>query len=93
MCAARMAKKNRQTNEPAAPMGPLGKARFMLEAGDVRRARHYAEEAASSGTDAEKADARVFLEHIQPDRAALLTVAIVLLMIMFAAWTAILRPH
>jgi hypothetical protein len=89
-----MARKNKQAGAaPAAPPGALGKARFMLEAGDVRRARQFAEEAAASGTDAEKAEARALLEHIRPDRAAILTVAIVLLMILFAAWLAILRPH
>ena len=96
MCAARMARKNKQTGDraaPAAPDGALGKARFMLESGDVRRARQYAEEAAANGSEAEKAEARALLDHIRPDRTAIVTVGIVLLMILFAAWIAILRAH
>jgi FimV-like protein len=72
---------------------PLAKARWMLEAGDVRRARALAQEAATTGPEAERAEARALLERIEPDRAALLTAAAVLAMILFAAWIAILRAH
>jgi hypothetical protein len=77
----------------AIPTTPLGKARWMLEAGDVRRARRYAEEAATTGPEAERAEARALLERIQPDRASLLVAAAVLVLIVFAAWIAILRAH
>lgn len=65
----------------------------MLAAGDVRRARELAEEALRTGPEPERADARALLEQIKPDRTALLTAAIVLGMIVLAAWLAILRPH
>jgi hypothetical protein len=63
----------------------------MLAAGDVRRARELAEEALRTGSERERVEARALLEQIKPDRAALLTVAIVLAMIVIAAWLAILR--
>ena len=65
----------------------------MLESGDVRRARRYAEEAAATGSEADKAEARALLDRIRPDRTAMFTVAVVLLMILFAAWMAILRAR
>lgn len=93
-----MARKNRQTAaargaSPAAPATALGKARWMLEAGDVRRAREYARQAASAGTEAEQAEGRALLELLKPDRAALLVIGGVLLLIVLAAWLAILRTH
>jgi FimV-like protein len=97
--ATRMAKKSRQAGVPDArrdvspgpPSTPLGRARWLLEVGDVRRARSLAEEAVKSGPEAERAEARALLDRLRPDRASILTVAIVLLLILFAAWAAILR--
>ena len=94
-----MARKNRQTAvarggaSPAAPATALGKARWMLEAGDVRRARQYAQGAARAGSEAERAEARALLERLAPDRTALLVIGGVLLMIVLAAWAAILRTR
>lgn len=91
-----MARKTRQaalSASPSAPPTALGKARFMLEAGDVRRARRYAQEAAGSGPEAERAEARALLERLTPDRGALLVAAGVLVLILIATWLAILRAH
>lgn len=91
-----MAKKGKDAPGPAGgttPATPLAKARWALEVGDVRRARQLAAEAASSGPEAERAEAKALLDHLGPDPRALLTVAIVLILIAFAAWAAILRTR
>src|SRR3954468_18757610 len=93
-CAPRMARKDRQKAPGVSatqPQTPLGKARWALEAGDVRRARQLAAEAARSGPEAERAEAQALLDRLGPDLAALLTAAAVLVLIVFAAWAAILR--
>jgi len=76
---------------PPQPQTALGKARWALEAGDVRRARQLAAEAARSGPEAERPEAEALLRKLGPDPRALLTVAIVLVLIAIAAWLAILR--
>ena len=88
-----MARKNETRREaPArAPPTSLGKARWLLEVGDVRRARAFAEQAAASGSEAEKAEARALLDRLAPDRGILLAAAAVLALIMVAAWVAILH--
>ena len=91
-----MAKKSKQPGDrrditAGRPETPLGRARWALEVGDVRRARQFAAEAAESGPEPERAEARALLERIKPDRAAILVVAVVLVLIAFAAWAAILR--
>jgi hypothetical protein len=89
-----MARKGRQTAPEVSatqPQTPLGKARWALEAGDVRRARQLAAEAARSGPESERAEARALLEKLGPDLAALITAAVVLALIVFAAWAAILK--
>jgi FimV-like protein len=97
-----MAKKSRQGGgavkaEPrrdvtaGPPDTPLGKARWYLEVGDVRRARRLAHEAEQGGPEAERAEARALSQRLRPDRAAMLVVGAVLLLIVFAAWAAILR--
>jgi hypothetical protein len=92
-----MARKGKQETRREAPSGaqatPLAKARWMLEVGDVRRARRFAEEAATSGPEGERAEARALLERLRPDRGALLVATAVLLLIVIAAWTAILRAR
>jgi len=97
-----MAKKSRQAGAPRTPearrdvpavppTNPLGRARWLLEVGDVRRARALAAEAAESGPEAERAEARALLERLAPDPTSILTVAVVLVLILFATWAAILR--
>jgi hypothetical protein len=76
---------------PTQPQTPLAKARWALEAGDVRRARQLATEAAQSGPESERADAAALLRRLGPDPRALLAAAIVLVLIAIAAWLGILR--
>jgi hypothetical protein len=75
------------------PQTPLGKARWALEAGDVRRARQLAAEAAQSGSESERAEAKALLARLGPDMRALLVAAAVLVLIIVAAWAAILRAR
>jgi FimV-like protein len=94
-----MAKKGRQAGAAEArrdiqagpPSTPLGRARWLLEVGDVRRARSLAVEVAKSGPEAERAEARALLDRLRPDRDSILAVVVVLVLILFAAWAAILR--
>lgn len=93
-----MARKNKQAapapqREPPAPASPLARARQALEAGNVRRARKLLSEAAASGPEAERREAQALLARSAPDRVALLTAAAVLLVIIVAAWLAILKAH
>ncbi|HET7788266.1 MAG TPA: hypothetical protein VFL36_20000 [Myxococcales bacterium] len=91
-----MARKGRQTVPEVSatqPQTPLGKARWALEAGDLRRARQLAAEAARSGPESERAEAQALLEKLGPDLAALITAAVVLALIVFAAWAAILKAR
>ncbi len=79
--------------EPAVPATPLAKARWAMEAGDVRRVRALAEEAARSGPEAERAEAKRLLARLGPDPVAILVASLVLLFIAIAAWTALLHAH
>jgi hypothetical protein len=93
-----MARKSKQAapapqREPPAPATPLARARQALEAGNVRRARQLLSEAAATGPDAERREAQEFLARIEPDRLALFTAAAVLVVIILAAWLAILRAR
>ena len=92
-----MAKKGRPppltTASPPQPQTPLGKARWALEAGDVRRARSLAAEAARSGPEPERAQADALLKRLGPDPRAILVAAAVLVLIVIAAWAAILRAR
>jgi hypothetical protein len=78
---------------PPQPQTPLAKARWSLEAGDVRRARALAAEAARSGPESERPEAEALLRHLGPDMGAMAVAAGVLVLIILAAWLAILRPH
>ena len=78
---------------PPQPQTPLAKARWALEAGDVRRARQLAAEAARSGPEFERAEAEALLRRLGPDMRAFATAAVVLLLIVIAAWLAILRTR
>ncbi|TMA76408.1 MAG: hypothetical protein E6J58_06170 [Deltaproteobacteria bacterium] len=84
-------KQPRVAASPPQPQTPLAKARWALEAGDIRRARQLANEAARSGPESERAEAEALLRKLGPDPRALLVAAIVLVMIVIAAWLAILR--
>ena len=89
-----MAKPGKATQaaaSPGQPQTPLAKARWALEAGDVRRARELAAEAARSGPEADRADAEALLRKLGPDMRAIAVAAAVLLLIVIAAWLAILR--
>ena len=89
-----MAKKGRPPStsaSPTQPQSPLAKARWALEAGDIRRARALAAEAARSGPEAERAEAEALHKRLGPDPRAILTAAAVLALIVIAAWLAILR--
>jgi hypothetical protein len=91
-----MAKKARPpaaAASPAQPQTPLAKARWSLEAGDIRRARALATEAARSGPEDERADAADLAKRLGPDPRAILTAAVVLVLIVIAAWAAILRTR
>src|SRR5207249_491191 len=58
-CAPRMAKKGKLPSavaSPLQPQTPLAKARWALEAGDVRRARELAAEAARAGPESERVE-------------------------------------
>lgn len=91
-----MAKKARPpaaAASPTQPQTPLGRARWALEAGDIRRARALAGEAARSGPEGERAAAADLLERLGPDPRAILAAAAVLVLIVIAAWAAILRPR
>ena len=79
--------------EEAGAATPLARARLLFEAGNVRRARALLAEAASAGPEDERAEARAFFERTAPDRGAMLAAAGALLLIAFAAWTAILRAR
>ena len=76
---------------PPQPQTPLAKARWALEAGDVRRARQLAAEAAQSGPEPERAESSALLRRLGPDPRALMAVAVVLVLILVAAWLGILR--
>ncbi|HTO99578.1 MAG TPA: hypothetical protein VMK66_21160 [Myxococcales bacterium] len=89
-----MARKDRSpaaAASPPQPQTPLAKARWALEAGDIRRARSLAAEAARSGPEADRPAAQDLLQRLGPDPRAILTAAAVLVLIVIAAWLAILR--
>jgi FimV-like protein len=81
----------RKKAEMQAPASGLARARETLERGNVRRAREILAEVAASGPESEREQARQLLERTGPDRVALLTIAGVFLVILIAAWVAILR--
>jgi len=78
---------------PLQPQTPLAKARWALEAGDVRRARELAAEAVRTGPESERAEAEALLRRLGPDMRAVAVVAVVLLLILIAAWAGIFAKH
>jgi hypothetical protein len=90
---ARKGKPSTAAVSPPQPQTPLARARWALEAGDVRRARQLAAEAARSGPEPERPEAEALLRRLGPDMRAIAVAAGVLVLIILAAWLAILRPH
>ena len=90
-----MAKKGKLPSavaSPLQPQTPLAKARWALEAGDVRRARQLPE-AARAGPESERAEAEALLRRLGPDMRAIAVAAVVLLLILIAAWAGIFGKH
>jgi hypothetical protein len=83
----------RKTETPVAPKTPLGQARAALQAGNVKLAHKLAAEAAATGPEAEREEARQLVRSLSPDPQPLIVVAAVLILIIIAAWLAILRKH
>jgi hypothetical protein len=83
----------RKTETPVAPKTPLGQARAALQVGNVRLARKLAAEAAATGPEGERDEARQLAQSLSPDPQPLIVVAAVLILIIIAAWLAILRKH
>lgn len=71
--------------------GPFGEAESALARGDVRTARALLRTLAESGPEQDRAAARARLARMTPDPAALVTVAIVAVLILIATWLAIFR--
>jgi FimV-like protein len=86
-----MARKKAEGQLEQAPASLLARARVALERGEVRGARRMLEEAIASGPPGEREEAQRLLHRTRPDPRALLTVVLVLLLILFAAWAGILR--
>jgi FimV-like protein len=64
-----------------------------MRGGDFRTARALAREAASQGTESERAQARRLLASLSPDPAALVAAICVLLVIVVAAALALFRAR
>jgi len=86
-----MARKKAEARIEQAPASLLARARVTLERGDVRSARRMLQEAIESGPPGEREEAQRLLDRTRPDPRALWTVVLVLLVILFATWVAILR--
>jgi len=78
---------------PVQPQTPLAKARWALEAGDVRRARELAAEAARAGPESERAEPRRCCAGWGPTLRAIAVAAVVLLLIVIAALGGIFGKH
>lgn len=83
----------RKTETPVAPKTPLGQARAALQAGNTRLAHKLASEAAATGPEGEREEAQKLERSLAPDPQPLMVVAAVLILIIVAAWLAILRKH
>jgi hypothetical protein len=88
---APMARKSKADEAGVSQQSPLRRARAALAAGNARRARQLAAEAAASGPEPERAEARKLAQQLEPDLQPLLVVGAVLILIIVAAWLAILR--
>ena len=83
----------KQVTPGAPPSAALARARLALTAGNVRGARTLAREITSAGPDTERPEASEILERTRPDPRAVISTLIVIAIILFAAWAAILRVH
>jgi hypothetical protein len=90
---APMARKSKAEEAGVAQQSPLKRARWALQAGNVRLARQLAAQAAAGGPEAERDEARKLAKSLEPDPQPLLVVGAVLILIIVAAWLAILRQH
>jgi hypothetical protein len=88
-----MARKSKVLEAGAAQRTPLERARAALVAGNAKAARQLANEAATSGPEAERDEARALAGQLAPDLQPLLVISGVLVLIIIAAWLAILRQH
>jgi hypothetical protein len=88
-----MARKSKVLEAGAAQRSPLERARAALVAGNARAARQLADEAAANGPEAEREEARALAGQLAPDFTPLLVISGVLILIIVAAWLAILRHH
>lgn len=77
----------------AAPSDALARARLAFAAGNSRAARALAAQILASGPEPERDEAAAIRDRTSPDPRALVTVAVVFLIILFAAWAAIFRAH
>jgi FimV-like protein len=82
-----MARKKEDQRE----LTPFMRAKMAMESGDARSARKLATEAAQSGPENEREDARKLLARLEPDLQPMLVGAGVLILIIIACWLAILR--
>ena len=71
--------------------GPVALAQEALARGEIRVARARLAEVAATGTDAEKQAARERLDGLSLDPRALLASGLVLLVILFAAFSTLFR--
>jgi len=88
-----MARKSKAEEAGVSQQSPLKRARWALKAGNSRQARQLAAEAAASGPEAERDEARKLAQQLEPDLQPLLVVGAVLILIIIAAWLAILRHN
>ena len=86
-----MARKSKVLEASVSHGSPLKRARAALLAGNARLARQLAEEAATSGPEADRDEARALASQLQPDLQPILVIGAVLVLIIIAAWLAILR--
>jgi hypothetical protein len=88
-----MARKSKALEASVSHGTPLSRARAALQAGNARLARQLADEAATSGPESEREESRKLAAQLQPDSVPLLVIGAVLVLIVMAAWLAILRHN
>ena len=86
-----MARKSKAPEVSVSHGTPLSRARAALQAGNARLARQLADEAATSGPESEREEGRELSAQLRPDSVPLLVIGAVLILIIIAAWLAILR--
>jgi hypothetical protein len=88
-----MARKSKALDGSVSHGTPLSRARAALQAGNARLAKRLADEAAAAGPESERDEARQLAGQLQPDLQPLLVIGAVLILIIVAAWMAILRHN